>query len=130
MKNLTTVNNNFINYIIAFLFLSSAILFFILHINVEKSFDALMNIDEDKSITLIIDSTDAYFIKDHETINFIINNKLYVVNDVVLIPLPNNLFSIEINNKDLDQFLQPSTTLKININTQSQKLYELLFKLK
>ncbi|MGL5732601.1 MAG: MAG1140 family protein [Metamycoplasmataceae bacterium] len=130
MKNLTTINKDLINSIIIFLIITFTILFFILQINVERSFEVLMNIDEDKMITLIIDSTDAYFIKDQETINFIINNKLYVVHDVVLVPLPNNLFSIEINDKNLEQILQPSTILKININIDSQKLYELLFKLK
>ncbi|MGL5205837.1 MAG: MAG1140 family protein [Metamycoplasmataceae bacterium] len=106
------------------------ILMFILQIDIEKSFEALMNIDEDNSITLIIDSTDAYLIKERETINFILNNKLYTINDVILIPLPNNLFAIEINDKNLEQILQPSTILKISINIDSQKLYELLFKLK
>ncbi|MGL5617930.1 MAG: MAG1140 family protein [Metamycoplasmataceae bacterium] len=130
MKNLTTINKDLINYIILFLFISFTILFFILQINVERNFEALMNIDEDKTITLIINSTDAYFIKEQETINFIINNKLYIVDDVVLVSLPNNLFSIKINDKNLEQILQPSTILRININIDSQKLYELLFKLK
>ncbi|MGL5592300.1 MAG: MAG1140 family protein [Metamycoplasmataceae bacterium] len=130
MKTLTTVSKDLINYILLFLFISFTILFFIVQIDIEKSFEALMNIDEDNAITLIIDSTDAYFINERETITFIINNKLYTIRHVVLVPLPNNLFSIEINDKDLEQLLQPSTILRINININSQKLYELLFKVK
>lgn len=87
-----------------------------------------MNIDEEREITLVIDSSDAYFIRDHKNINFILNNKLYIVDDITLIPLPNNKFSIIINDRNLETILQPNTVLKININFGSQKLYELLFK--
>lgn len=128
MKILTTVNKKMINYIIIFLVLCLVILFFISQIKIEKSFEAFMNIDEEKAITLIIDSSDAYFIKDEKTINFILNNKLYIVDNVLLIPLPNNKFSIKINDKNLEMLLQPNTALKVNINLGFQKLYELLLR--
>ncbi|MGL6125404.1 MAG: MAG1140 family protein [Metamycoplasmataceae bacterium] len=128
LKNLTTLNNNFINYIIIFLFSSFIFMLFISQLKIEKSCEALLNVDEDNGITLIINSADAYFINGNKTINFILNNKLYIVEDIVITPLPNNVFSIQINDKSLESILQPSTILKININIGVQKLYELFLK--
>ncbi len=128
MQNLTTISNKFINYIILFLLTSAIILFLISQIKIEKSVSGLMNVDEDKEITLILNSSDAYFIQEHRNLNFILNKKLYIVNDVSLRPLPNNKFSININDKNLQTLLQQNTILKVNINLGFQKLYELLFK--
>ncbi len=127
MKNLTHINNKFINYIIILLIVCCGILFLISQMKIEKNISGLMSVDEEKDITLIINSSDAFFIKDQNNINFILNNKLYIVNDISLIPLPNNKFSININDKNLETILQQNTLLKININLGFQKLYELLF---
>ncbi len=128
MRNLTHINNKFINYIIILLIACCGILFLISQIKIEKNISGLMSVDEEKDITLIINSADAFFIKDQNNINFILNNKLYIINDISLIPLPNNKFSININDKNLETVLQQNTLLKININLGFQKLYELLFK--
>jgi hypothetical protein len=127
LKNLTTIDNKFINYIIIFLISCSIIIFFISQIKIEKSINGLMSVDEDKGITIILDSADAYFIRDRKDINFILNNKLYIVRDITLTPLPDNKFSITVNDQNLETLLQQNTILKVNINLGFQKLYELLF---
>ena len=127
LKNLITINKKFINCILIYLFLCGIILFLISQIKIEKSFEALMSIDEDKEIVIIINSSDTYFLKEQKTINFILDNKLYIVDDISLTALPGNKFSLKINDKYLKSILQIDTTLKININLGHQKLYELFF---
>ncbi len=127
MKNLITVNKNFVNYILIYLFVCGIILFFISQIKIEKSFEALMNINEDKEINLIINSSDIYFSDEKIIINFTLNNKLYIVDDFTLIPIPGNKFSIKIHDQNLESILKINTTLKININLGYKKLYELFF---
>ena len=127
LKNLITVNKNFVNYILIYLFVCGIILFFISQIKIEKSFEALMNINEDKEINLIINSSDIYFSDEKIIINFTLNNKLYIVDDFTLIPIPGNKFSIKIHDQNLESILKINTTLKININLGYKKLYELFF---
>lgn len=127
MRHLTTINKKFINYIFVFLILTSIVLYLISQITIENNINSIMKINEDKEITLVIDSSDAYFIKDNKSISFIINNKLYIVDNLSLINMPNNQFSIKINNKNLETVLQANTTLRVNINLGTQKLYNLFF---
>lgn len=102
-------------------------LFFISQIKIEKNIDSVMSIDEDKEITLIISSSDAYFINNSKSISFILNDKLYIVDDIFLKPIQNNKFSITINDKHLETILQANSIFKVNINLGIQKLYELFF---
>lgn len=127
MKDLITINKKFVNYILLFLICGAIMLFFISQIKIEKNIDSVMSIDEDKEITLIISSSDAYFINNSKSISFILNDKLYIVDDIFLKPIQNNKFSITINDKHLETILQANSIFKVNINLGIQKLYELFF---
>ncbi len=125
MKNLMTVSKNFVNYIIIFLIFSALIIFFILQIKIEKSIDSIMSVDEDNKVILIINSPDAYFVNNNKSVSFILDNKLYIVDNIKLIPMQNNKFSIKISDRYLELLLKPNTILKVNINLGFQKIYEL-----
>ncbi|MDK2819896.1 MAG: hypothetical protein KFW07_03600 [Mycoplasmataceae bacterium] len=101
-------------------------LVFISQLKIEKNFSAVINIDEEKDIHLIVDSADIYFIRKNNSFNFILNNKVYIVDNFLIVPMSNNKFSIKINDYKLQTILQPNTTLKININVGFENLYKLL----
>lgn len=126
MKNLITVSNKFTNGVIIYIIIAILTFALISQIKIEKNFSAVINIDEEKDIYLVIDSADIYFLKKNNSFNFILNNKVYIVDNFSIVPMSNNKFSIKINDYKLQTILQPDTILKININVGFENLYKLL----
>lgn len=128
MNNLNKIANWKI-YLIFGLLISSGIIILLLLFNIElkKSVDAILEVDEHKNFIITFQNSNIQQISGAKSIYLNLENKIYLLENPEFYSMGNNKYALSFDNDELYDVLKNQSIYNVQVFLDNQKLFNLIF---
>lgn len=128
MNNLNKIANWKI-YLIFALLISSGIIILLLLFNIElkKSVDAILEVDEHKNFIITFQNSNIQQISGAKSIYLNLENKIYLLENPEFYSMGNNKYALSFDNDELYDVLKNQSIYNVQVFLDNQKLFNLIF---
>lgn len=128
MKNLNKVINWKIYIIIIFfIILSGLILFWLFNTNLQKSIDAVLEVDKNKNFVLVFDNSNIQQVNGSKNVYISLEKKMYLLQNVKYTFLGNNRYAITFDNEELIDVIKSQSLFNVKIFLDSKSIFDIIF---
>lgn len=128
MNNLNKIANWKI-YLIFGLLISLGIIILLLLFNIElkKSVDAILEVDEHKNFIITFQNSNIQQISGAKSIYLNLENKIYLLENPEFYAMGNNKYALSFDNDELYDVLKNQSIYNVQVFLDNQKLFNLIF---
>lgn len=128
MNNLNKIANWKI-YLIFGLLISLGIIILLLLFNIElkKSVDAILEVDEHKNFIITFQNSNIQQISGAKSIYLNLENKIYLLENPEFYSMGNNKYALSFDNDELYDVLKNQSIYNVQVFLDNQKLFNLIF---
>lgn len=128
MNNLNKIANWKI-YLIFGLLISLSIIILLLLFNIElkKSVDAILEVDEHKNFIITFQNSNIQQISGAKSIYLNLENKIYLLENPEFYSMGNNKYALSFDNDELYDVLKNQSIYNVQVFLDNQKLFNLIF---
>lgn len=128
MNNLNKIANWKI-YLIFGLLISLGIIILLLLFNIElkKSVDAILEVDEHKNFLITFQNSNIQQISGAKSIYLNLENKIYLLENPEFYAMGNNKYALSFDNDELYDVLKNQSIYNVQVFLDNQKLFNLIF---
>ncbi|MGL4183621.1 MAG: MAG1140 family protein [Metamycoplasmataceae bacterium] len=131
MKNIINLKPLTIIFIILITIFIIVVSYLILNITIEKQIEGILEIDEEKNIKIFFDKINYYDLKKISKLSFFIDGKKYFDNNFKIeFDKNDNIYYFIFNNENIENLFETNSKIKVLINGDTKKLFEIILNIK
>ena len=128
MNNLNKFQNWKIYWIFsALIILTILVLFLLFNIELKKSIDGILEVDEQKNFIIGFQNSNIQQVSGSKSIYLNLENKIYLLENPQFYAIGNNKYALSFDNDELYDLLKSQSIYNVKVFLDNQKLFNFIF---